>query len=158
MRNKLVTNIVAIVLVLAGTSVWAESLMGDVTFDFADWSGPPIPVRLFVPDAVGAETPIVVVMHGASRDAERYYENWRSEAASHDFVVVVPYFSREHFPKSAHYNLGHVFEPGTGEQRPPAAWTFAGVTCRCSIHLAVFSIPASATLSKSFFRIALEYM
>ena len=108
MRNKLVTNIVAIVLVLAGTSVWAESLMGDVTFDFADWSGPPIPVRLFVPDAVDAETPIVIVMHGASRDAERYYENWRSEAAVHDFVVIVPYFSREHFPKSAHYNLGRL--------------------------------------------------
>jgi hypothetical protein len=127
MRNKLVTNIVTIVLVLAGTSVWAESLMGDVTFDFADWSGPPIPVRLFVPDAVDAETPIVIVMHGASRDAERYYENWRSEAAVHDFVVIVPYFSREHFPKSAHYNLGHVFEPGTGEQRPPGAWTFAAI-------------------------------
>ena len=127
MRKKLVTNIVATALFLVSTSVCAGPLVGDVTIDFTDWSGPPIPVRLFVPEAVDADAPIVIVLHGASRDAERYYEDWRSEAANHDFVVAVPYFSRDDFPKSAHYNLGYVFEPATGAQRPPAAWTFAAI-------------------------------
>ena len=125
MRKKLVTNIVATALVLVSTSVCAGPLVGDVTIDFTDWSGPPIPVRLFVPEAVDSDAPIVIVLHGASRDAERYYEDWRSEAANHDFVVAVPYFSRDDFPKSAHYNLGYVFEPAPGAQRPPDVWTFA---------------------------------
>jgi poly(3-hydroxybutyrate) depolymerase len=127
MRKKRVTNIVATVLLLVSTSVCAGPLSGDLTIDFTDWSGPPIPVRLFVPEAVDPDTPIVIVLHGASRDAERYYEDWRSEAARRDFVVAVPYFSRDDFPKSAHYNLGHVFEPTTGEQRSPDAWTFAAI-------------------------------
>jgi hypothetical protein len=104
-----------------------EPLSGDVRFDFNGWSGPSLPVRLFVPDGVNADTPIVIVMHGASRDAERYYENWRTEAEKHGFVVVVPYFSREDFPKSTHYNLGHVFDRGTGAPRPASSWTFAAI-------------------------------
>jgi poly(3-hydroxybutyrate) depolymerase len=122
-----VRSIVIAALVFATTTVWAGSLSGDVTFDFEGWPGPSLPVRLFVPKAVASDTPIVIVMHGASRDAERYYRDWRTEAEKHGFVVVVPYFSRADFPRSAHYNLGHVFEPGTGEQRPPISWTFAAI-------------------------------
>jgi hypothetical protein len=99
----------------------------DLAFHFSGWSGPPIPVHLFVPDAVNAGTPIVIVMHGASREADRYYDDWRGEAAKHGFIVVVPYFSREDFPRSAHYNLGHVFEPETGKPRPAELWTFAAI-------------------------------
>ena len=98
---------------------------GDVTFEFGGWAGPPIPVHLFVPDAVDADTPIVVVMHGASREADRYYNDWRIEAGKLGLIVVVPYFSREDFPRSAHYNLGHVFEPETGKPRSAESWTFA---------------------------------
>ena len=95
----------------------------DVTFEFGGWSGPSVPVRLFVPDAVDADTPIVVVMHGASREAKRYYNDWRKEAGKLGFIMVVPYFSREDFPRSAHYNLGHIFEPETGKPRPAESWT-----------------------------------
>jgi hypothetical protein len=84
-----------------------------------------VPVRLFVPEAVDANTPIVVVMHGASREAERYYNDWRTQAGKLGFIVVVPYFSRDDFPRSAQYNLGHVFEAETGKLRPAESWTFA---------------------------------
>jgi acetyl esterase/lipase len=100
---------------------------GDQAFEFDGWAGPSIPVRLFVPDSVDTDTPIVVVMHGASREAERYYNDWRTEARRLGFIVVVPYFSREDFPRSAHYNLGHLFEPETGIPRPAESWTFAAI-------------------------------
>ncbi len=103
----------------------AES--GDLTFDFDDWAGPALPVRMFVPDSVAAETTIVVVMHGASRDAPRYYLDWRAAAEEHDFVVVVPLFSADAFRGSARYNLGYVFDPETGAQRPAESWTFAAI-------------------------------
>lgn len=107
----------------AGTAVASGS--GDLRFDFDGWAGPSIPVRLYVPEGVTADTPIVIVIHGASREPQRYYEDWRGVAAQRGFVVVVPYFSRQDFPRSAHFNLGHVFDRDTGQRRPEAAWTFA---------------------------------
>ncbi len=100
---------------------------GDVTFSFDNWAGPAIPVSLYVPEAVDASTPIVIVMHGASRDLPRYYGDWRVEGEKHGFIVVVPHFSKDHFATSERYNLGHVFDPDTGVQRPPSEWTFAAI-------------------------------
>ena len=117
----------ALLLVCCGAAQATGSASGDDRFDFDDWSGPSIPVRLFVPDAAHAKTPIVIVMHGASRDAQRYYDDWRAEAAKHGFIVVVPYFSREDFPRSRHYNLGHVFDRETGAPRQAPSWTFAAI-------------------------------
>ena len=113
-------------LALAGAAK-ATSPCGEATFDFDDWAGPSLPVYLHVPDAVDADTAIVIVMHGASREAERYFNDWRREAQKLGFIVVVPCFSREDFPKSTHYNLGHVFDRETRAPRPNATWTFAAI-------------------------------
>jgi len=100
---------------------------GDFTFDFDDWSGPAVPVKMYVPETATADTPIVIVMHGASRDLERYYNDWRTEGEKHGFIVVVPWFSADAFPGSARYNLGWVFDPDTGKKRPRKRWTFAAI-------------------------------
>ena len=71
--------------------------------------------------------PIVIVMHGASRDAPRYFRDWSEAARDRGFIAVVPYFSKEAFPGSGRYNLGHVFDPETGAQRPAQHWTFAAI-------------------------------
>lgn len=117
--------------VLSCTMPGSRAGQGDATrdlqFDFDAWAGPAVPVRLYVPDTATADTPVVIVMHGASRDAERYYVDWRIEAAQRGFIVAVPFFSRDDFPRSAHYNLGHVFEPGDGWRRPDSQWTFAAI-------------------------------
>lgn len=127
MTNCLKAAAVSLVLLVLATAAHASPPSGDVTFDFDNWSGPPIPVRLFVPDTADAGTAIVIVMHGASREAERYYTDWRAEAQQHGFIVVVPYFSREDFPRSTHYNLGHVFDRNSRAARPSSAWTFAAI-------------------------------
>ena len=100
---------------------------GDVTFTFDDWAGPAITVNMYVPEAADASTPIVFVMHGASRDLPRYYADWRIQGEERGFIVVVPYFSKEHFATAARYNLGHVFDPDTGKRRKPSEWTFAAI-------------------------------
>jgi hypothetical protein len=125
MTNLLRVTVALSVLLVLSASPNAAVATGDLDFRLSNWSGPAIPVRLFVPEAVDADTPIVIVMHGASREAERYYNDWRTEAVKLGLIVVVPYFSREDFPRSAHYNLGYVFEPETGDQRPAESWTFA---------------------------------
>lgn len=96
-------------------------------FRFDGWAGPPISVRLFVPEVATPETPIVFVMHGFSRDVERYFGDWSTLGEEHGFIVVVPYFSKEDFPGSNEYNLGHVFDSDTGERRPESKWTFSAI-------------------------------
>lgn len=92
---------------------------------FSAWSGPPVPVSTYVPLRRDPSTPIVIVMHGASRDAPRYYNDWRALAEAQGFIAVVPYLSNKDFPGSAHYNLGNVFSQDTGKQREEADWTFS---------------------------------
>jgi len=99
----------------------------EAVWTFSGWAGPPVPVRTYVPVMHNASTPIVIVMHGASRDAPRYYDDWKALAEAQGFIVVVPYFSERRFPGSAQYNLGHVFDPDTGEKRPKDEWTFAAI-------------------------------
>ena len=94
---------------------------------FSDWAGPQINVRVQMPQDFDAHTPIVLVMHGASRDMPRYFDDWSAQAKTHGFIAVVPEFTATDFKGSARYNLGHVFDPETGERRDEAGWTFSAI-------------------------------
>lgn len=96
-------------------------------FPFTGWQGPALPVRLYVPDGDARTAPIVIIMHGASRDAPRYFRDWSAAAARHGFIAVVPYFSKTDFDRSSRYNLGYVFDPDTQQRRPRASWSFAAI-------------------------------
>ena len=52
------------------------------------------------------------------------YGRFTDIAAAQDFIVVVPFFSKQHFPGAERYNLGYVFDPDTGRERPREKWTF----------------------------------
>ena len=65
-------------------------------------------------------------MHGASRDAARYFDDWRRAADEHSLVIVVPKFSDNDFPESAGYNLGNrVTANGVANARDH--WSFAAI-------------------------------
>lgn len=101
--------------------------VGESDWQFDGWAGPVIAVRTFVPEDVSDTTPIVIVLHGWSREAKRYFADWRELGAAQGFIVVVPHFPVEDFPSSKHYNLGHVFDAKTGRKRAEAEWTFAAI-------------------------------
>lgn len=103
--------------VLAATEQW----------QFDDWDGPAIAVRSFVPETATADTPIVIVMHGWSRAAERSFEDWRVLGEQQGFIVVVPHFPEADFPSSNDYNLGRVFEEDSSRKRPQETWTFSAI-------------------------------
>lgn len=94
---------------------------------FENWQGPAIPIRMFVPAEAAANSQVVIVMHGASRDATRYFDDWKKLGEEHNLVVVVPEFSTKDFNRSARYNLGFVFDPASGKQREEAQWTFSAI-------------------------------
>tara|TARA_R110002096_G_scaffold154_11_gene797 strand:+ start:4280 stop:5098 length:819 start_codon:yes stop_codon:yes gene_type:complete len=105
----------------------ADGLAAESEWRFDAWDGRDFGVRMYVPDNAGPDTNIVIVMHGASRDAPRYFRDWKALGEKLGFIVVVPEFTREQFNGSARYNLGFVFEPKTGRQRAEPEWTFSAI-------------------------------
>lgn len=105
----------------------AERLLaGDGRFQFDGWAGPAIQVWTHVPAAVEASTPVVIVMHGRGRDADRYLAEWRDLAEQHRFILAVPEFDAERFPRANAYNHGH-FRTQDGASRPRETWTFSAI-------------------------------
>ena len=105
----------------------ASAAAEESSWHFETWEGRSFPVTMFVPDDAGPDTRIVIVMHGASRDAPRYYDDWKALGEKLGLVVVVPEFSKRRFKGSARYNLGFVFDPDTGRQRAEEKWTFSAI-------------------------------
>ena len=68
--------------------------------------GRTIPVWYFLPEAARADAPVLVVMHGVNRDADRYRDEWLPHARRYGFVLVAPEFSEAAFPGDAGYTLG----------------------------------------------------
>ncbi|MDH4127005.1 MAG: hypothetical protein OEW64_11440 [Gammaproteobacteria bacterium] len=100
---------------------------GEHRYEFTAWSGPGLEVRLFVPEQLADTTPVVMVMHGWSREAERYFDDWKTLGRDKNLVVVVPHFPVGDFETSNDYNLGHVFDADSGALRPQQQWTFAAI-------------------------------
>ena len=96
-------------------------------FVFNGWAGPALPVHLYIPAGIDAESaPILFVMHGTRRDAGRYLRQWMPLALEQGFIAVAPEFSKKDFPGSRGYNLGSVFD-GSGKKCPEAKWAFSAI-------------------------------
>lgn len=80
-------------------------------------------VFLNVPPAGIEERPILFVMHGVNRDADRYRDEWKWLSDRYGIVVVVPEFSAANFPGRDNYNFGGVLGPD-GKPRPRSEWSF----------------------------------
>ena len=83
-----------------------------------------VPVWYLRPPGVSASAPIVFVMHGVGRDADRYLAEWAPLAAQHGLVLVVPEFTKDAFPGADAYNLGAT-QDADGRLKPREAWSYA---------------------------------
>lgn len=93
---------------------------------FSQWDGPPIPVWSHRPAGLTAEAPVLIIMHGVGRDADRYLSEWRGVAERYRFIAVCPEFSQASFPAALNYNLGGVFDRA-GNPKPRAVWSFSAI-------------------------------
>lgn len=88
----------------------------------------PIRVRYWMPSDFAAQTPVWIVMHGASRAGQRYFDDWQPEAVEHGALLLVPEFGDIEYPGSVWYNLGHIYDteaPAT--PNPSNEWTFTAI-------------------------------
>lgn len=101
---------------------------GKGRFVLTDWGGPDIPVWTYAPTQADlTDRPIVIVMHGTGRDADRYRDEWAALAQLNRFIVVAPEFSDRRFPNAAGYNLGNVFQRNGVDVHDEAAWSFSAI-------------------------------
>lgn len=63
----------------------------------------------YVPPAIRPDTPVIVAVHGISRNAAEHLAKLRPIAEEIGAVIIAPYFSREHYPR---YQL--LADPKTG--------------------------------------------
>lgn len=87
-------------------------------------AAPKVPVWYLRPPGTAPAAPVVFVMHGVGRDADRYLAEWAPLAMQHGFVVVVPEFTKEAFPGADAYNLGAT-QSADGRLKSPETWSYA---------------------------------
>ncbi|MBY0448419.1 MAG: hypothetical protein K2P95_06990, partial [Hyphomonadaceae bacterium] len=92
-------------------------------FTLSSWAGPPLRVFTLRPASAGPDAPVVFVLHGVKRDADRYFADWRGLAEQNGFVLVAPEFSQAAFPGADGYNLGGVLD-AAGRAAPRGTWAF----------------------------------
>jgi pimeloyl-ACP methyl ester carboxylesterase len=86
---------------------------GAGSFIFADVQGnpdKPMTVWYYQPTGFSSVSPLVFVMHGAKRDAQRYRDEWAAYAEHEGFLLIVPEFSHKYYPGKREYNEGNLFD------------------------------------------------
>lgn len=86
-------------------------------YSFHGWDGPAIGVHYSIPTNAGPETPILVVVPGARRNAAEYRDQWSDLSRANGLIVLALSFSAENFPSEFEYNAGGVLT-ADGKLRP----------------------------------------
>lgn len=125
-RGLFVWLVAAFAVIASSVAVAATPVpSGRWSFVFTDQKGrPDRPIRVFTYRAKACDTtcPIVIVLHGAKRDAYPYMKTWGAIADEHKLIVIGPQFEARHWPKAAGYNAGDV-----KDQPGREGWVFAAI-------------------------------
>ncbi|MDB6004029.1 MAG: Mur ligase, middle domain protein [Prosthecobacter sp.] len=101
----------------------AEMSPGSGRFEF-ERAGKTMPVWYYLPADAKPDTPVLFVMHGVKRDAERYRDEWLPHARERGFILVTPEFSENDFPGSDGYNTGNMMD-AKDRPLPREQWSFS---------------------------------
>ena len=126
-ERKWAGALVGIGLLLASAASIAATPVpsGRWSFVFTDQKGRadrPIRVFTYRPKQCDTRCPIVIVLHGAKRDAYPYMKHWGSVADERGVIVIGPQFEARHWPKAAAYNAADVKAQPDREK-----WVFAAI-------------------------------
>ena len=69
----------------------------EITFSY--WDKPDSTVYFSTPESIDENTTIIFVMHGASRTARKYLNDWLPLAENRNVVLIAPEFSKESYPE-----------------------------------------------------------
>ena len=85
-----------------------------------------VPVYFHRPESWPAEDGrILLVMHGAGRNARSYRKAWIAAADKFNALLVVPEFGKDQFPKSSDYQQGGLYQRLVANMKPRTDWTIS---------------------------------
>ena len=70
-----------------------------ITFSY--WEKPDIDIFYSSPKSINANTKLLFLVHGGSRAAEKYINDWISLSKDRNVVLVAPEFSKKYYPEYA---------------------------------------------------------
>ena len=82
-------------LILLSSELFARQI-DEATFSY--WNKPDSKIYFSVPESIDENTKIIFIMHGASRTAEKYINDWLPLVQNRNVVLIAPKFSKESFP------------------------------------------------------------
>ena len=111
---------------LASPFAVAEQWPTKGNYRFSNWAGPSLGVFFSVPQSADANSPILIVIPGARRNAEEYRDAWHDLAIANGFVTLTVEASERDFPDEFAYNAGGVT---TSDGKPVAEelWTYSAI-------------------------------
>ena len=93
---------------------------------FDEWAGDPLDVIVYIPNEARANIPILIIIPGASRDAQRFHGSWLDLAKKHKFAVVTIGARKKYFPDEYAYNAGGVITDRGGFIKEDK-WLFSAI-------------------------------
>jgi len=93
---------------------------------FKGWQGPPIDVITYIPPNAVKDTPVLIVIPGASRDAQRFHASWLDLAKKNHFSVLTIGARKRFFPDEYSYNAGGVVSEN-GDIIDESEWLFSAI-------------------------------
>ncbi len=91
--------------------------------------GRPLTVHTYVPSKFEPGSRVLFVMHGNTRNADDYRDQWTEIAERRNALLLCPEFSNEDFPKDTQYNMGNMFVMDEADRPiqavPEEDWAFS---------------------------------
>lgn len=109
-----------------------SNLKGTGSFIFKDYAplaSSPVNIYYHIPANSTNQSKIIIVFHGANRDARQSRDALLEKANQYNAILVVPEFSETYYPGGDAYNLGNIFvdgdNPSSASLNPEEKWTFS---------------------------------